>query len=247
MAEEGLQKTSGNTALERPSFVPQGNAGTEHMTADDIKLPRLKLAQKTSPEIDKDNPEYIKGLEMGDFFNDVSKENYGRGPLEITVVKGYAPKFIEFAPRGQGGAGGGVLDMNVPAGDPRTLFTKDTEGKSVKPKASKIYDFVIVLHRPEGKKEMVTWSLASTGLKTATLLNAFIAERQADVYFGKYTIQAVSKTSPNGPYYAYVLKQAMWIDEADVEWFKAKFELLKTAKVEIKVDSDTSFDPADLE
>ena len=245
MAEE-LQKT-GTTSMERPPFIPPGKGGTEHMKADDIKLPRLKIAQKTSPEIDKDNPAYIKGLEMGDYFNDVSQENYGRGPLTFSVVRGYAPKFIEFAPRGNGGAGGGVLDMNVPAGDPRTQFTRSDDGKSVKPRASKIYDFIIVLHRGDGKREMVTWSLASTGLKVATLLNAFIAERQADIYYGAYTMQAISKTSPAGPYYSHVVKNAGWIAEAEIEWYRAKYELLKDAQVEIRVDDADSFDPDEIE
>lgn len=245
MAEE-IAKT-GSVSMERPAFVPQGKAGTEHLKADDIKLPRLKIAQKTSPEIDKDNAAYIKGLEMGDYFNDVSQENYGRGPLTFTVVRGYAPKFIEFEPRGTGGSGGGVRDMNVPAGDPRTQFTRDAEGKSVKPRASKIYDFILVLHRADAKREMVTFSLASTGLKVATLLNAFIAERQADVYFGVYTMQAVSKTSPNGPYYTHVVRNAGWIAETEIEWFRSKFELLKEAQVDIRVDDADSFDPETLE
>ena len=51
--------------------------GYEDFTANSYQVPFLKIAQPGSPEVKKQNPSYIEGLEAGQFFNSLTKEVYG--------------------------------------------------------------------------------------------------------------------------------------------------------------------------
>lgn len=55
--------------------------GTE--TIEDVNRAYLKLAQKMSPELDKENTAYIQGLEAGHFFNSLTKKVYG---AEVNLI-----------------------------------------------------------------------------------------------------------------------------------------------------------------
>jgi hypothetical protein len=162
------------TAVDIPDYLKEvDNAdGTEGLTREDMVMPRLALAQKMSPEIDPESPKFIEGLEIGDMFNSVHRTIYGDGiaePIEFVVLKRDAPRHVEFKPLDQGG---GIVDMNVPANDPRTMFTRGADGKSVKPIATKFYDFVVMLLP---SMEIIGLSFKSTGLKAARLLNTTLA------------------------------------------------------------------------
>ncbi len=54
-----------------------GGKGFDNLTAADLPKPFLKIAQKTSNEVDKDKPEFIPSLEPGQIFNSLTKEILG--------------------------------------------------------------------------------------------------------------------------------------------------------------------------
>src|SRR5579872_451725 len=129
--------------LDRPEGKDEGLLGSEGIGREDILLPRVGLAQKTSPEIDPTQVgKYIEGLQFTDMFNSLTKQPYGKGPLHFVIIRRDNPRFIEFNPLEQGG---GIKDMNVPAGDPRALFTTGPNGERVKPAATMFYDFIVLL------------------------------------------------------------------------------------------------------
>ena len=104
------------TLSERPSFIPEGDkSGTEGITKDDLRLPRLGIAQGLSPQLTPGDTQEIEGLRQVDMFNDTTKQIYGRGPVYFIVVRRDA-KGIEFRPRSEGG---GIIDLNVPRNDKR--------------------------------------------------------------------------------------------------------------------------------
>lgn len=236
-----IEKAAAQALEQRPSYVPESTEGTEHITRQDIKLPRLVLAQSVSPQVLEGNAALIPGLKPGDFFNDLTQQIYGRVTLEFCIIRGDKPKYMEFTPREQGG---GVIDANVPANDPRTLWTTGPDGKPVKPRATKIYDYVLVLLP---SMEMLAFSLSSSGLKTATALNGLIAFRKAPIYMGKYSVTASVKAGPKGQYFAHVIKNAGWIPEAIMPAVKDMFERIKDQTLDIARDEDTTFDPEALE
>lgn len=199
----------------RPSFIPAGSEGTEHMSKDDFQIPRLALAQAMSYEVQDGHAKFIEGLRVGMFFNSLKGTIFepAKGPLYATVLRADPPRYIQFRPRTEGG---GVIDMNVPANDPRTRFTRDAEGKSVPPIATKFYDYVLFLLTPEGRPynpedemdNVIGLSLKGSGIKTARTWNGLMKYRNAPMYAGKYEISSAKMTGPKGDYFVYQIANA---------------------------------------
>ena len=70
--EKALAAVTGAGAV-MPAWITEGSAGTDHIEDKDTQLPRLALAQKTSNQIDEDDPLHIEGLEFGHIFNDLTE------------------------------------------------------------------------------------------------------------------------------------------------------------------------------
>ena len=71
--------------------------GFEESDSDSYAIPRLKLLQKLSPEVDEDNGEYIEGAKHGQFFNTATGELFPDGVKVIPCH--YRRSFIEWVPR----------------------------------------------------------------------------------------------------------------------------------------------------
>jgi hypothetical protein len=250
MAKQELEKIDENLALERPEWIKTGDTGTEHITKDDLRLPRLALAQGLSPQInDPSSPKFIEGLRQGDMFNDLTSEIYGRGPMNFMIVRSDPSRYVEFFPRE---SGGGVKDLNVPANDPRTRFSVDpVTGQSLKPIATRFYDYIILLYpfdHANPMKNMIALSFKSSGLKTARELNSLIKMRNADLWTGVYQLTSATEKNSKGTFAVFQVKNAGWPkNPADVEVAKQIFDSIKDKKFEIARepgdDDTTSFNP----
>lgn len=227
--------------LARPAFLDQEEAvGTDHLTRDDIQMPRLSLAQLTSKELDPGDPaKYIDGLTLGNFFNNLSQQVYGDGPMEFCVVRADRPRYVEFVPLE---AGGGVRDPNVPANDPRTQFGPMGE----KPIATKFYDYVILLLP---SREPISLSFKSTALKTAKQLNAFISMGRAPIFAGKYALTSMMTKNAKGRFAIPMVKMSGWIAQnpQDELWQYAKGVYEALAGKQITFDTEPVHDDFDVE
>lgn len=247
MVKKGETALATNDAA-RPEWLAKGDVrGTEHITRDDLKMPRLQLAQAMSYELDSNKPEYIEDLKQGEFFNDLTHEIYGKGPIEFTVVRADKPRFIEFYPRAEGG---GIKDMNVPLNDPRTLFTKDENGLTVPPAATKFYDFILMLLPT---RELIALSFKMTGLKAAAALNGLLKTRNAPTFAGKYVLTSGNKTNSKGTFKVHVIQNAGWLDKETFDFAQNVYDGLKDKEISINREAadaheegDPSFDPGSM-
>lgn len=268
----------GGAIAERRSFIPEGDTtGTEDIRADEIRLPRIGIAQGLSPQVIPGDSQYIPNLKMFEMFNDLSGDIYGQGPLYFIPLH-RAIRWIEFEPRvkGQQG-GGGVIDLDVPPNDPRTLWTWSTpelkaEGKKadVPPRATKFYEFVALLLRPDGIPEMVMLSIKATNKhneRAATRLTSFIKQqamrgaKSAPIYGCQYTVESKGEKFNEGTAGVYVINQAGRLDDPtqDDESWKRSSALFafakqaaaslagKTIVVNREPGDDVDFDPNALE
>ena len=78
-------------------------AGLENITTEDMQIPFIRIIQALSPQLQKDDPLYIKGAEQGDIFNTVSQEIYKQDEGVIVVPAFFEKKFLEFQLRSSGG------------------------------------------------------------------------------------------------------------------------------------------------
>jgi hypothetical protein len=244
--KDELQRQSGG-AIDMPDFLKtEGREGLEHVTQQDIAIPRIALAQGLSPQITHGKAEFIEGLSVGQMFNTITNQIYGRGPLDFTIIQAFPPRWVEFIPRDEGG---GVRDPNVPAGDPRTEFGESGEP----PIATKFYDFLIaLLPLAENPIEsVVALSFKSAMLKIGKQLNMLMVTRNKPPYAGVYTLSSVMTQNAKGTFAIYQVKNNGWVGDAGLyQALKNLHDSFQSLNVTIDrpeargADGDTSFDPA---
>lgn len=268
----------GGEMAEYKSFIPAGDqTGTEDIGANDIRLPRLKIAQGLSPQMIPGDSQYIEGLKMFELFNDLSGERYGMGPLYFIPIRRDMHR-IEFEPRVKGQTGGGApIDLDVPPNDPRNLWTWSSEelkasGKKadVPPRATTFHEFVVLLLREGVAPEMIVLSIAAKNkhnTRAAERLTSFIKQQAmrgaqaAPIYGCMYSVESKSEKFTEGTAGVYVVNQAGRLDRQDQtkESWKRSEALFNLAKqmhaslegkvivVEREPGSDDDFVPETLE
>jgi hypothetical protein len=249
-------------ALEGTASRPEGidgsdRSGTEDIRADEIRLPRLAIGQGLSPQLIPGTVEYIKGLSIGQMFNDVSEEIYGEGPLMLVPVKRHVTR-IEFDPKDKNRP----LDRNVPAGDPRLEWDGENP-----PRATEFVEFISLLLRPGKSPEGVVVSIKTTNKeqrKAAKLWTTYISQTEGPIYARLYKVSSKivrgkNKKGEDTTYGVFMVKNAGFIPTdkpsgaALFAYAKQFHEAMKDQVVETSRDGaaddegDTSFDAGSFE
>lgn len=241
--------------MERPSFIEAGDlAGTEDIGREDVRLPRLAIAQGLSPQITPGDSQYIEGLTLFDMFNDLTGEIYGKGPITFVPVRRDTRR-IEFIPRSEGG---GIVDLDVPLHDPRLNWTVE-DGVKRPPRATTFIEFVILLLRPGKVPEPIVLSIKGTNKhnrRASDQLTTFIKLRNLPIYAGLYKVDTLTPAkNDKGTFGVPRIKNAGNIPDnpagkALYEFAKKFHDSLegKTILVDREpTDADTDFDPATME
>lgn len=261
-----LQKTSSEkTLMKRMSFVPENDTtGTDDITSDDVRLPRLAIAQGLSSQITPDSSDHIKGLSLFELFNDLTGTNYHRGPIKFVPIKRTVRR-IEFDPDNRGVP----VDMNVPFNDPRCDWTENEQtGEREAPRATKFTEFVIMLLEEGKKPEPIVLSIKDTNKwnrKAAERLTALIKIRPP-IYSTYFTVESKSEKNDSGTFGVYAIRQVLALDDpdqSDADWEKSAnvFAMAKQFRESLEgktiiveregthpeKEGDDSFDPDDLE
>jgi len=230
---------AGPSALARPAFVPADDSrGTENIKREDLILPRLTLAQPQSPELDEAGPKAVAGLKKGDAFNSLTGQVYGKGALDVVVVRIEDDRFVEFNPLDEGG---GVKDFSVPADDPRTKFTTTPDGKTAKPVATRFSEFV-ALRLPE--REPIALSFKGAGLKAARTLKSLIALRgKIPSFTSVFTLTPTVVTNTKGTFSVFVVRMKGNVDEETFNVASALYDSFKDR--ELAVEREPGSDDAE--
>jgi hypothetical protein len=196
MSDDKLIKKP-ESALAVPDFIETGDRrGTDTIGTDDLQMPRLALAQGLSPELDPTSPKYIEDLKVGDAFNTLTGDIYGKDPIEVVIVRVDKPRFIEFDETNRGA----IIDFNVPANDPRTQFTTNAKGETVKPIATQFREYVALILP---SNEPIALSFKGAGLKVAKTLNGLIRMANLPAFALRYTLTpAIQKDAKSGGTYS---------------------------------------------
>jgi hypothetical protein len=238
MTDNAITQAPSN-AIERPSWMTGTGEGKEHLTKDDIAIPRLALAQGLTPQV----AEQKEGFGIGVLFNSMTEKIYGK-ELEFCILRADRPRFIQFRSREEGG---GIVDMNVPPDDPRVRFGPNGE----KPVATKFYDFLVMLlpltDEASIMDNIVALSFKSTGLKTAKRLNSLYSFRQGSIFEGKYKLTTGIEKNTKGVYAVYKVDNAGWLDQATYPVAERLFNQLKNKAVNIDRDEAGHDTPDDID
>tara|TARA_R110002051_G_scaffold159926_2_gene231395 strand:- start:4104 stop:4883 length:780 start_codon:yes stop_codon:yes gene_type:complete len=89
-------------SLDVNMFVEDSSSGLENVSADDLAIPFLRLAQALSPQVNEREGAYIKDCKQGDIFNTVDNTFY-KGDQGVQVVPvSYKRSYLEWAPDRKG-------------------------------------------------------------------------------------------------------------------------------------------------
>ena len=233
-------------------LLENAGKGTENINQEDVRPPKMVLAQSTSSQRKRGSADYIDGLEEGFLFNDLTQEVYGEGPIRFSVVMNLGARGVQFKPMDEGG---GVIDLNVPLTDPRMQFTDGANGERVKPIATKYIDFLILVTQIGDDRlefpSLCAWSLKSTGLKTAKELNSLMKAplkigqtvlTQPPAWAREYELSTAHVQKDTFSYYVYNLRPAA-VTPPETRAFAAELyesyaELKKEGRLDVAVDEE---------
>jgi hypothetical protein len=162
------------TALTTASaFEEDAGGGLENLTADDLTIPRLKILQALSPEVNKRDGKYIDGAAAGDIINTVTSELYTEETGCVVIPVTYKRMFLEWQPRENGG---GLIQQHT---DPQILSktTKDKTGSDVLENGNYIQTsathYVLTVSGDSYQQVMIP--MAGTQLKKSRTWNSVMA------------------------------------------------------------------------
>lgn len=254
---EALEKVKKMEELERanqlPDFMKDVEVDESQLNPDDLRLPRLAIAQAMSPQMTPGKSEFMEDLKLYDLFNDLTQVIYDTPVKFIPIQRDVAR--IEFDETGTI-----VLDRNVPYDDPRNDWTKHPEtGVGIAPRASKFVNFISLLLHEDSLPEPIVISIRQSNKfarKAAERLTSFIEMkkqmRRIPTYGGIYEVSVKPETFPKGTAGVFVFTQAGLVqDKSLFEAAKRFSDSLKGKNLVINherptetagADEDTSFD-----
>jgi hypothetical protein len=206
-----------------PDWVTSHSTGFETVNSDDLVMPRISICQAMSPQRQKSNDRYIKGLEEGDLFNTSTGEVYDR-PLRITpVLKQDARiKWEDNKKIGSGIACFGRPAPDVPGGVACQLngggpCKYPTVGED--DSCTKFYNFPVILHAEPSQPVVI--SFKGTGLRVArnwmTQMMMFrIGGSRVPMYLQQFDLDTVSQSNAKGTFFNYALSRVPGLAPKDV-------------------------------
>ena len=97
--EQAVAKKQTGNALAMGDLLKKTGPSLSERGTEDFAIPYLNIIGDTSPQIDKEDQDYIAGAEAGMIFNNVTDKVY----KDITVLPVYyRRRYVEWAERGEG-------------------------------------------------------------------------------------------------------------------------------------------------
>lgn len=224
--------------------------GMDDFKSGDMTLPRLALAQSSSPQIKEGNRLYIEDLRAGQFFNTLTKEIYGHGrekPLLITPLFG-RPHRRKFGPRDAGSPTlcmspdaetGGVLSPQGCKVCKFSQFGRKEDGSPKRPDCTLFFTYFVILHLPGRMFMPMAFSLKSSALTAAKDWNALQRLRRLPAYTGVYALNSVPDQKGADSFYNIVIKNAGTLaDEQTYKDAKALFDDLYAKRADMHEQFD---------
>lgn len=200
VAETALATRPANNALaaaEELGFDVNDQSGKEGITSEDMRIPYLSIAQKTSKALERGEAAFIEDLEFLEMYNSETKEIYGQGPVLII------PMFLRKRAH--------LIDENKKMGeqvdwnDPRVIppWKPGSKVKSHEDlEGVRIIDWIAMLQTPNGVNpyEPVVISFKSKSYKAGEALCTFVNGLSGPAYSGQYELTSVLEKNDSGSF-----------------------------------------------
>lgn len=226
-------------------------AGMETATAADFAIPRLRIVQKGSKNLEKGSELFVEGAEVGMIINSVTNELYdGQEGIDLVLVS-YRRAHLNWWPIGSRKGKGFIKDYGA---DPAILekTTRDDKGNSLLADGSEIVPtaeyFAYLVDTETGKADQVVISMAKTQMiksrKLITLASTYYVPnsqgvmKQAPLFYRLYHFSTKPESNDKGNWFGWEITPG-----ADVQtivngkrlWEEAKLFFKRCVSGQVKV------------
>jgi len=211
------------------AFMEDAGSGLENIGAEDVTIPRLKILQAMSPEVNKHDGKYVKGATTGDIINTVNSTLYNEDNPLVVLPVAYKRLFLEWTPRE---SGGGLVAQH----DDAEILSKTTKnemyqdvlenGNYIQTSAT---HFVLVINK-DGGYDTAMISMAGTQLKRSRTWNSMMASvkmKSGDKVFTppsfsqKYSLSCVQESNDRGTWFGWGINAMGQVTEDEMTYYEA--------------------------
>jgi hypothetical protein len=212
------------------SFEEDAGAGLENLSAEDLTIPRLKILQALSPEVQKREGKYIDGAAAGDITNTVTKELFTEDEGCVVLPVAYKRMFLEWQPRE---SGGGLVNQHVDASILQQT-KKDDRGQDVLENGNYVQTsathYCLVLGVGDSFQQVMI-PMAGTQLKKSRAWNSVMASvklksKDGKVftppsYSHKYKLTTVAESNDRGTWFGWNVELLGVLTEEEMFLYEA--------------------------
>lgn len=205
--------------------------GKEGITSEDLRLPFLAIAQKTSKAVDDTDDAYIDGLKFGMMYNTETKDIYGQGPIEFLPLRHRKRAYLPDE--------NGRMGEQIEWGDPRCAWPTEEEkaaGKD-KPEGVRVYDWVVLLLLESGPQLAVV-SFKSKSFAAGQSLTTFVSMIRGAAYTGKFKISVQLDENEAGKFGKFAVAPAGKPTTEEATFAKEIYESVKDRKLAVADEND---------
>lgn len=246
-----LVKKKSTAIATAAAFEEDAGSGLENLTAEDLTIPRLKILQALSPEVNKRDGKYIENAAAGDITNTVTRELYTEEAGCLVIPVAYKRLFLEWQPRE---IGGGLVKQHLDA-NILSQTTKDKTGSDMLENGNYIqtsathYGLVV-----EGETyQQVMIPMSGTQLKKSRTWNSVMASIKLKsssgkvftppVYSHKYKLTTVAESNDRGTWFGWNIELLGTLTEEEIFLYEAAKHFASTISFENSFGSARSEAP----
>lgn len=203
-----------------PAHVMQGTGLGNENVGQHVTIPRIKLLQKMSDEVDKYSSKHIQGAEPGHFLNSLSGQNYGEELYVINLL--FRNEYVVWRTRD---AGGGILGSYPTAAAAQTAIAAQEKPQDYT--ITDTHSHVLLIKNPETgelDRTPVIMDFASSKMKTSRDWNSMIGLKGGNRFSGLWKLKSVSVTNKAGAQFMNLEAEFVgWATDDDYEYAKSVY------------------------
>lgn len=199
----------------------QGVGRGNENVGQNVQIPRIKLLQKMSNEVDKHHAAYVEGCEPGHLVNTLNNHNYGNDLYCISLT--FKLEYVVWRDIEAGGGYGGAFNTQAEA-----QKYIDEQDKPAEWDINETHAHVLLIKDPETgelERSPAIMDFASSKLRVSKAWNAQIGMKGGDRFAGLWKVSGVPTENKMGKAFMNCeVSFVGWAQEEDYKVAEALYE-----------------------
>lgn len=215
MSNKQVVKAAATDVAVRPDisdlYLEDAGSGLENITTDDLAIPRLRILQALSPELDRTKPVFVPGAKAGDIFNSVTNRFIDGEKGAKMVFVYFRSSYLQWWPRDSRKGKGFIADHGPNPGALLTQVVRNDKNQDILPDGSELIKtaeyFAFVINE-DGTYDRVLIDMSKTQLFKSKRLNTIITsymipgangqKLQAPMFYRFYNVKTKAESNDKG-------------------------------------------------